>query len=413
VDNSGSIWRGSNARRTRDPDAGNYLPESRSILGSGAAGNPLSSRTEMTQALGYIAESWVYVEHDLELFFVDQLGVGKFDFPLGVHETNIAEAHIQNEYSPRRLANALIKETPEYFDYDYGGRPLQFLYDIVSYKGEREGYADVEVAYMVPALQLDSIEDGQGPRTWFDSHFVFQDEEFRRVSQASRRIGPIERPAFTLSGKDMGVALHTGMLDLQAPGGTYRTAIEVQDEATRRIGIYEQEHEIPDYSGDALIMSDIRLAVSITPADSANGPFIRNGLKIEPNPARLYQRADPVHFYYEIYNLTRNESGRTFYQVELEVQITDRRQNLFWRILKGIDRLVRRSDREQSVLMVFENEGNRENDFSYTSIDTGVSPAGAYEMSIRITDLHSGQVTSRTKKFVITNDRIAAFANGR
>ena len=358
--------------------------------------------------MGFLAESWVYLEHNLELFFVDQVGVGKFDYPLQVHETNIAEAVVQDEYHPRRIAAALMEKTPESFEFDYGGGPLRFMYDIVSYKG-RDGLAEVETAYMVPAEQLETVKDGQGLRTWLDGHMVFRDDEYNRVAQTSRRIGPIDRPLVPASGSDPGMELHTGMMEMKAPHGSYQAAIEVQDETTRRIGIYEQAYAVPDYAGDGLVLSDIKLAVSIAPADSTPGPFVRNGLEIVPNPARMYQRTDPVHFYYEIYNLALSESGRTAYRVELEVKNKDRPQNLFWRILKGIDRLVRRTDNEQSVLMVFENEGNRSDEYSYTSIDTGTTPTGAYEMTVRVTDLHSGQTATRQKIFVVTNDRVAEF----
>ena len=420
IDNAGSEWRGPSTRSIRDPDAGDYLPEleeqqeaNSNLVSSGgsqqAAGlNAFSARSARTQSLGFLAESWVYLEHDLELFFVDQVGVGKYDYPLQVHETNIAEAVVQDKYHPMRIAAALIEKTPESYVFDYGGGPLRFMYDIVSYKGE-DGLAEVEIAYMVPVEQLETVTDGRGLRTWFDGHMVFQDDQYNRVAQTSRRIGPIDRPLSAVSGEEAGIELHTGMMEMDAPPGSYRSAIEVRDEATRRIGIFEQAYSVPDYAGDALMISDIKLAVSIAPADSARGPFIRNGLEIVPNPARLYQRTDPVHFYYEIYNLARGESGRSSYRVELEVKNKDRPQNLFWRILKGIDRLVRRTDNEQSVLMVFENEGNRSDEYSYTSIDTGDTPTGGYEMTVRVTDLHSGRTATRTKIFVVTNDRVAEF----
>ena len=421
IDNAGTTWSGSGTRATRDPDAGDYLPEveapqdaysnivSSAVTGQGVGGIGSSPAfTSRAQSLGFLAESWVYLEHDLELFFVDQVGVGKFDYPLQVHEMNIAEAVVQDNYHPRRIANALIEKTPESYVFDYGGGPLRFMYDIVSYKG-RDGLAEVEAAYMVPAEQLETVKDGQGLRTWFDGHMVFHDDEYNRVAQTSRRIGPIDRPVAPASGSDPGMELHTGMMEMEAPPGSYQAAIEVQDETTRRIGIYEQAYAVPDYAGDALVLSDIKLAVSIAPVDSILGPFVRNGLEIVPNPARMYQRTDPVHFYYEIYNLALSESGRSAYRVELEVKNKDRPQNLFWRILKGIDRLVRRTDNEQSVLMVFENEGNRSDEYSYTSIDTGATPTGAYEMTVRVTDLHSGQTATRNKIFVVTNDRVAEF----
>lgn len=419
VDNAGLAWSNSSTRSTRDPDAGDYLPdlvsqqESNSNIVSTTRtqrdnSNPILRSSARTQSLGFLAESWVYLEHDLEVFFVDQVGVGKYDYPLQVHETSITEAVVQDKYHPRRIATALIEDTPEFYEFDYGGGPLRFLYDIVSYKGDGDR-AEVEIAYMVPAEQLESVKDGQGMRTWFDSHMVFQDDAYNRAAETSRRIGPIDRPHEPDTGKGAGIELHTGMMKMEAPPGNYRATIEVQDEATRRIGIFEQPYAVPDYAGDTLVLSDIKLALSIEPVDSTHSAFIRNGLEIVPNPARLYQRTDPVHFYYEIYNLTQAESGRTSYRVELEVRNKDRPQNLFWRILKGIDRLVRRSDNEQSVLMVFENESTRPDEYSYTSIDTGATPTGGYEMTVRVTDLHSGQTATRTKVFVVTNDRIAEF----
>ena len=409
IDNAGTEWSDPALRRTRDPDAGDYLPELEDQRVSSF--NYFPPKSAKTQALGFLAESWVYLEHDLELFFVDQVGVGKYDYPLQVHETNIAEAVIQDNYHPRRIASALIEKTPESYAFDYGGGPLGLMYDIVSYKGGGN-LADVEIAYMVPAEQLETVKDGRGMRTWFDSHMVFQDDEYNRVAQVSSRIGPIDRPRVSVSGRDVGIELHMGMMDMEAPEGRYRATIEVRDEATRRIGIFEQDYTVSGYTGDSLMLSDIKLAVSIAPADSTEGPFIRNGLEIVPNPARLYQRTDPVHFYYEIYNLVLDESGRTSYQVELEVKNKDRPRNLFWRVLKGIDRLVRRADSEQSVLMVFENEGNRPDEYSYTSIDTGATPTGAYEMTIHVKDLHSGQIATRTKIFVVTNDRVSEFEAG-
>lgn len=420
VDNAGMTWSDPATRGTSDPDAGDYLPDLESqqdaysnivssvVRGGSSNADPFPIRAAKTQSLGYLAESWVYLEHDLELFFVDQVGVGKFDYPLQVHETNITEAVVQDNYNPRRIAAALMEKTPESYEFDYGGGPLRFMYDIVSYKG-RDGLAEVEVAYMVPAEQLETVEDGQGLRTWLDGHMVLHDDDYNRVAQTSRRIGPIDRPLVPVSGDTPGIELHTGMMEMEAPPGSFHAAIEVQDEITRRIGIYEQSYAVPDYAGDALVLSDIKLAVSIAPADSTQSPFERNGLEIVPNPARMYQRTDPVHFYYEIYNLALSESGRTAYRVELEVKNKDRPQNLFWRILKGIDRLVRRTDNEQSVLMVFENEGNRSDEYSYTSIDTGATPTGAYEMTVRVTDLHSGQTATRQKVFVVTNDRVAEF----
>ena len=199
--------------------------------------------------MAFIAESWVYMEHDMEMFFVDQLGIGNFDYPLGTHETNIDEASIQSRFHPKRMAEELIKKTSESYAFDYGGDRLDFLYDMVTYKGEGpETY--VEIGYVVPSHQLGTVSDGQGLKTWLNTHVVFRDDDYNRMANVSKRIGPIERSMEVVAGKKPGVDLHTAMLDMNAPAGSYLSAVEVRDEATRRIGIFEQVFTVPDYDSD-------------------------------------------------------------------------------------------------------------------------------------------------------------------
>ena len=404
VDNAGAAWGTELNRQIQDPDGSD-----RTIIATSENVDTfLLTAGNKTQAMAFIAESWVYMEHDMEMFFVDQLGIGNFDYPLGTHETNIDEASIQSRFHPKRMAEELIKKTSESYAFDYGGDRLDFLYDMVTYKGEGpETY--VEIGYVVPSHQLGTVSDGQGLKTWLNTHVVFRDDDYNRMANVSKRIGPIERSMEVVAGKKPGVDLHTAMLDMNAPAGSYLSAVEVRDEATRRIGIFEQVFTVPDYDSDSLMISDIKLAMSITP-DEGTGPFIRHGLKIEPNPARLYQRAEPVHFYYEIYNLAQDAQGRALYQVELEVTTKERRRNIIWKFLAGLGELIGRSDDEQSIFMVFENRGLAPDEYSYTSIDTGESPIGTYAMTLRIKDLHSGQTVSKTKNFVVTNDRSTAFS---
>jgi len=404
VDNAGADWLSKTAsREIADPEADEgktdltVVQNTESfLLGGGRA----------TQTLAFVAESWVYVKHDLELFFVDQTGHGKFDYPLGIHETNINEASVQNRFHPERMAQDLINRTPDDYEFDYGGLPLNFLYDMVTYKGDDERTL-VEVVYTVPTGQLGSVEDGQGLKTWFDSHVVFRDDNFRRIANTSERVGPIERPLRSLK-KTFGVDLRTASLSLHAPAGVYNSAVEVRDEASRRIGIFQESVTIPDYTGDTLSISDIKLATSIT-AQSDEGPFVRNSLKINPNPSRIYERADPVHFYYELYNLTKNNDGRTSYRIELEVTTQEKRRNIVWRFLAGIGNLIKRGDDDQSVLLIFDDEGTSTDAYRYMSIDTGESPTGTYIMTLKITDLYTSQTVSKTKTFIVTNDRARWF----
>ena len=126
---------------------------------------------------------------------------------------------------------------------------------------------------------------------------------------------------------------------------------------------------------------------------------------------KLHQSNQSFSFISADFRATGQDAqGRTSYQVELEVTTKERRRNIIWKFLAGLGELIGRSDDEQSVFMVFENGGLTPDEYSYISIDTGESPTGTYAMTLRIKDLHSGQTVSKTKEFVVTNDRSTAFS---
>ncbi|MBT5872054.1 MAG: GWxTD domain-containing protein [Candidatus Latescibacteria bacterium] len=400
VDNGGSPWGNLVNRKMVDPD-GDARSDAQSAVPDMA--QFFSRAGNETQGLVFVSESWVYVAHDLELFFVDQLGKGKFDYPLGIHETEIEESSIQSRFHPQKMAERLIRTNPESYQFDYGGQPLDYLYDLVTYRGI-EGETVLEFAYSVPAWQLGSVSDGQGLKTWFDSHLVLSDHDFNRAANRSTRIGPLERPLTAGKTKALGVDLHTAIVSLKVPPGDYNSAVEVRDEATRRIGIFQQSLHVPDYSATELALSDIRLASSIVPADNV-GPFVRNGLHIEPNPARIFQNSEPVSFYYEIYNLKKDVTGQSRYRTELEVSTREQSGNIVWRFLSELGNLIRRSDDRESVSMLFEDEGESSSEFKYTSIDTGDTSSGRYVLTLTVTDLSTDRSTSKSREFVVTNDR--------
>ncbi len=88
--------------------------------------------------------------------------------------------------------------------------------------------------------------------------------------------------------------------------GHYRVTIDVIDKNT---GKKTTESEIfrVDSMPEGLILSDIKLATSIE-SDTAETQFTKNGLRIIPNPSRMYGKSRPTLYYYlEIYNLESND----------------------------------------------------------------------------------------------------------
>ena len=115
----------------------------------------------------YVAESWVYVPYKLELFFVDQMGGGRFDYPLETltvdesSDQTIQPNAIGRQVMehPRRQAAALIEKTPEDYAHDFGGELLNFAYDVTTFRGAGNGTV-MELAYSIPVWQFGDVTDG-------------------------------------------------------------------------------------------------------------------------------------------------------------------------------------------------------------------------------------------------------------
>ncbi|MGH7449569.1 MAG: hypothetical protein ACRELT_18485, partial [Longimicrobiales bacterium] len=91
--------------------------------------------------------------------------------------------------------------------------------------------------------------------------------------------------------------------------GVYR--IDVRDAANERIGtIYGGDIELPDYSGDTLMVSDVMLA-----EHSDSGSIMRGDARLALAPTQMF-RAGEFRVYYEIYNVPAGAAYTTRLTVE-------------------------------------------------------------------------------------------------
>lgn len=359
-----------------------------------------------TKSVAFPTESWVYVPFNLEIFFTDQRNSKVFDYPLEVIDlpdqatnfgvTNRLAYNFLN--SPRKQAEELIRKVPEFHRHDYGGESLTFVYQLAAFKGAG-GRADVEVAYSIPAAQLGNVEDGLGERTWLSGRIALRDMDLNFVQGTPFKMGPLRRPA---SEQD-NLQLSTGAFRFDARPGEYQSAVSLRDSLSQKFGIFTSPLRISDYGADQMLLSDIKLAASIVPTD-AKGLLVRNGLFITPHPARLYSHATPVFIYYEIYNLGRNDEGRTSFRTELEIAATEPRRNIVFRFLTALGRVVSQRSDDQSAYVVFEDGGTSADDFKYTSVETKDLEPGTYNLTLTVTDLNTGKKDTKTADFVVVRD---------
>ena len=340
---------------------------------------------------GYATESWVYARYGLELFFVDQYGGGRFDYPRGNLLTNQQKTVRQERFSPRRLAEKLIAEASEEYLYDLGGDPLEYAFDAVTFRGE-DGKTELDLSYSIPVWQFGDVSDGRGARTSLDHLVTLRDSAMSPEFTHEFGFGPFDRPKRMMIESHVKVPVYTLPASVVAPSGSFTLAVQVQDEASQRIGVYRKPVTLSDYSGEELLISDLKLATLIAPS-SVQGPFVRKGLNITPNPGRLYIRENPVYVYYEVYNLTQDRENKTAYEILFEIRPADGSEPRGWS--------SRRQGDMQAVMMAFSGAGFSTEDSEYTSLDTSGLPKGEYVLTVTLTDLNGGSSVSKSANFLV------------
>ncbi len=346
---------------------------------------------------GYTVESWVYVQHDMELFFVDLLNNGKFVYPLGTAELFVDAMVRQHRYHPAKVAAALIEKTPEDYAHDFGGETLDYAFDITTFRGAGDETV-MELAYSIPVWQFGDVTDGQGTETFLSNQATLRDSVYSPAFNQKFRFGPIERPKRKISSDQARVSAYTLAVDVQAPPGQFTAAVEMKDEASRRIGVYRKPVTVPDYRGRALMISDLKLSTSITPTD-LSGPFVRQGLNIVPHPLRAYGRGQLVYVYYEVYNLGKDEDGRTAYDTYYEIApegMPDTRSRF-----GGQPGLPGQPGDQQTVVLTYEGEGDASEEAEYTAIDTADLTPGVYVLKVTLEDRQTGDRVSKSTSFIL------------
>jgi GWxTD domain-containing protein len=342
-------------------------------------------------------ESWIYsrIGGGVEFVFVDIALNGNFSFPQPPSGANVPSRVLARlvEHHPGKVYDALASEEPQHYDFPFGFAPLEFYYDVATFRGTM-GRTRLEVYFGVPTEHLEraKLKDGR------TIHAVERTLTLRGgpEDQAFRKndVGGYEAP----EGRPNRTLVEQASLDV--PAGDYRLNVEVLDRASGKWGIYSQDIQIPAIPA-SLAISDLNLAwsVSASPTDPRFRKHI-DGLDPEmdvwviPLPSRSYAKGRPFNIYYEVYGLTRDEFGQTRYQVTYTVDQQIRKGT---GVFGAIGTMFRRavSNREPLVSIGYDATGATVDEPVYLEIDTKELKPGYNRVTVVVRDQVSGQVAQR------------------
>ena len=232
---------------------------------------------------------------------------------LGENNWDVLQVSIRG--SVRSKYKDLVERVPEYYSDPYWLKRYDAPFEIARFRGEN-GKTRVELYYALSGEHVAHREVSSGIQAvdLRQGLFLF-DEGWQEVRKT---ISPIHRMPWI-----EGNAVRDGYLfwgeRLSMDPGTYHLAVETEDLNKHSLGTLRDSLQIRRYGRDRLAISDLLLAQRVVEQDDR--PFGRDRFMVLPNPLKQCQRDASMSFYFEVYNLKRDEFGATSYRITYQTRL--------------------------------------------------------------------------------------------
>ncbi len=326
-------------------------------------------------------ERWVYLDKGLDLTFEDPVSSGRFTIN-GTHGRMLVERVEQ------RLPTMSVEE-----DRIPRMRPLQSL---ATFRGEA-GQTRLEYAYALLPEDFGAFRSPTGAYAQVDVAMQLYTPDWIPVvgaTEPARRIETV--PQMRING----VPLFVDATRILADPGTYLLTTQLLEPGTGARAAVEEEVELPDYSGEGLMLSDIMPAAAVQEVGRGReGRFVKGEYEVLPLPGSTIYRDQPLYIYYEIYNLTKDEFGATDYTIEYSVIEAPEDESLTRMLWRGIRNLVRPVSGLAGLSSRVEQNGIQAEVPAWLEIDMQLAPPGTYELQLVVNDRLTGSSASNTLRF--------------
>ncbi len=256
------------------------------------------------------------------------------------------------------------------------------------FKGER-GRGDVELYYGMPFKELKK-DFRQLPDTAavYQYGLALHDMQWNRYENLTGyvRKSHVERSRY----EDRSF----GVLRFSADPDSGHAAFFLRPSRDNLLGGWKQDLRIPEFSETELDMSSVVPAHAIRADLEGSHGFNLRGIHAVPNPSLRFSRKDPVHIYFELYNLTPDARGTTSFEVSYGLTRLKR---------QGIRRLLRifGSGEKPATTVTVERIGDTPDTRESLALDLNKAGSGEFLLKVTVRDIHAGTERERSVELVL------------
>jgi len=284
----------------------------------------------------------------------------------------------------------LRRTEPESYDPKFEGPVIQVPFNIVQFKNlESDSLPNTQVYinYALDSYKKISPDD-RYPLAHKYGIFFFKEDSEIETKQLNRIIDLDYK-------RDLKINLYEeykiNSLLVNLPPDSGVLAFEIVRDIDNGVFASRTNLRIKEFSKTELDMSNIILASDIDKKD--NLTIERGNLNILPNPMNTFTTINQIFIYYEVYNLSYDESDISNFEQRITISKLDEKSGLgnFFNSLMGVIGL---GDSENRLTLTTDYQSYERDTPVYLQLDMSKYEKGDYKINIEIKDLLNDSVVS-------------------
>jgi GWxTD domain-containing protein len=265
---------------------------------------------------------------------------------------------------------SLVSRIPEHYRDPFAWERYEAPHQVAQFRGEGDTQR-VEIYYALSGREVDHDSARAGVEQVNITQGIFlHDRGWRQVLREVGRVHAM--PYVVYNGLREGYLFASERLSLAS--GSYHLAVEAEDVESGSLGTFRERLRVRRFGRDSLQVSSLLLARQVVERDTTvHG---RDRYMILPNPLGQCDRYTQAHFYFEVYNLTRDAFGATQYRVTYQVRPLAEEAE---------------EQAEWSTAVSYTLDGTRDWEPQYLALDLGGARPGRRAVRVVVADLQSGE----------------------
>jgi len=346
-------------------------------------GWPDDRRRRLAEVTGGTAPAWWWyyttTQYPCTLAFVDHMLSGSYSYPFA-YSDNLGSARASES---KRIAELIYRERPSEALVDRLVVPIPL--SAVVYQFKRESTTEVEIYTLAEIDSLARPTDGR-----------FEAAEVRAVihGRDGREVWSGEKHEAITWGEQNHEQTAAGHFQAIVDPGRYRLATVVDQLEYQRFGVLTDTIVVRDFGGGHVAISSIVLARGARSVPE--GLKLRREAGLMPALDFEFLPHDTIQVYFEIYNLAKDLSGRTRYEVGYSMQYVKGSaggiRGLIGKVFPGM---------KESVTNTYREGGQNSDVMRTVALSARDLRPGRYRLTVRITDLVIGGTVEQSSELVL------------